>query len=56
MKPLAEREDLSYSELLDLPLCCVCCGSRNVDEEKHTCLDCGGDEGFMHDTREGGEL
>ena len=45
--------DKSYSwqEIADMPLCCMCCGSRNVIAEKNLCLDCGSDEGLWADER-----
>ena len=41
----------SWLEIANMPLCCVCCGSRNVDQEKDVCLNCGADEGFLADER-----
>ena len=42
----------SWQEIADMPLCCMCCGSRNVISEKNLCLDCGSDEGLWADERE----
>jgi hypothetical protein len=41
----------SWQEIADMPLCCMCCGSRNVIAEKNLCLDCGSDEGLWADER-----
>lgn len=45
--------DKSYSwlEIANMPLCCVCCGSRNVDESENKCLSCGSTEGLWSDER-----
>tara|TARA_Y100000114_G_scaffold86558_1_gene80069 strand:- start:204 stop:368 length:165 start_codon:yes stop_codon:yes gene_type:complete len=44
------NKSYSYAELLDMPLCCMCCGSRNVDTTTATCLSCGS-TGLWHDER-----
>ncbi len=45
--------DKSYSwlEIANMSLCCMCCGSRNVDEKKDICLDCGSNEGLWADCK-----
>tara|TARA_R100001082_G_scaffold11644_1_gene6288 strand:- start:630 stop:794 length:165 start_codon:yes stop_codon:yes gene_type:complete len=45
------NKSYSWLEIANMPLCCVCCGSRNVDQEKDVCLNCGADEGFLADER-----
>tara|TARA_B100000029_G_C17565748_1_gene954966 strand:- start:835 stop:1074 length:240 start_codon:yes stop_codon:yes gene_type:complete len=46
------QKSYSWLEIANMPLCCVCCGSRNVDQEKDVCLNCGADEGLLADERE----
>ena len=48
-----KQMDRSYSwqEIANLPLCCMCCGSRNVIAEKNLCLDCRSDKGLWADER-----
>ena len=48
-----KQMDKSYSwqEISNMPLCCMCCGSRNVIAENNLCLDCGSDEGLWADER-----
>ena len=41
----------SWLEIANMPLCCMSCGSRNVDTTKDTCLDCGSTEGLWADER-----
>ena len=41
----------SWLEIANMPLCCMCCGSRNVDTTKNTCLACGSTEGLWADER-----
>jgi hypothetical protein len=41
----------SWLEIANMPQCCICCGSRNVDQKKDICLDCGADEGLWADER-----
>ena len=41
----------SWLEIANMPLCCMCCGSRNVDTTKDTCLACGSTEGLWADER-----
>lgn len=45
--------DKSYSwlEIANMPLCCMCCGSRHVDELENKCLSCGSAEGLWADER-----
>jgi len=45
------KESYSWLEIANMPQCCICCGSRNVDLQKDLCLDCGSDEGLWADTR-----
>jgi len=41
----------SWLEIANMPKCCMCCGSRNVNDQKNICLDCGSDEGLWADER-----
>jgi|TARA_R100001460_G_scaffold36078_1_gene69332 rRNA maturation endonuclease Nob1 len=45
------EKSYSWQEIANMPLCCVCCGSRNVDEQEDICLDCGSTEGLWADER-----
>ena len=45
------KKSYSYAELLNMPLCCMCCSSRNVDTTNNTCLSCGSTEGLWADER-----
>ena len=45
------QKSYSWLEIANMPLCCACCGSRNVDQEKNVCLNCGSDEGLLADER-----
>jgi hypothetical protein len=45
------NKSYSYLELANMPLCCMCCGSRNVDTTTNTCLSCGSTEGLWADER-----
>lgn len=45
------NKSYSYAELANMPLCCMCCGSRNVDTTTDTCLSCGSTEGLWADER-----
>ena len=45
------KRNYSLSEIANMPLCCICCGSRNVDTKKNICLSCGSDEGLWADER-----
>ena len=45
------KESYSWLEIANMPLCCVCCGSRNVDTTTNTCLACGSTEGLWADER-----
>ncbi len=45
------KRNYSWSEIANMPLCCICCGSRNVDTKKNICLSCGSDEGLWADER-----
>jgi hypothetical protein len=45
------KKSYSYAELLNMPLFCMCCGSRNVDTTTDTCLSCGSTEGLWSDER-----
>jgi|TARA_R100001480_G_scaffold43196_2_gene56191 hypothetical protein len=49
---LYKQEEYSYCPMLGVPLCCISCGSRNVDAQKDLCLDCDADEGICADERE----
>ena len=46
------NKEYSYCPMLGVPLCCISCGSRNVDAQKDLCLDCDADEGICADERE----
>ena len=41
----------SWLEIANMPLCCMCCGSRNVNTTTDTCLSCGSTEGLWADER-----
>ena len=45
------NKSYSWLELANMPLCCMCCGSRNVDTANDTCLSCGSTEGLWADER-----
>ena len=45
------NKSYGYAELLNMPLCCMCCGSRDVDTTTNTCLSCGSTEGLWADER-----
>jgi len=45
------EKSYSWLELANMPVCCMCCGSRNVDEKEDICLDCGSTEGLWADER-----
>jgi len=45
------EKSYSWLEIANMPLCCMCCGSRNVDTTKDTCLSCGSTEGLWADER-----
>ena len=45
------KANYSWLEIANMPQCCICCGSRNVDQKKDLCLDCGADEGLWADER-----
>ena len=45
------KANYSWLEIANMPQCCICCGSRNVDQKKDICLDCGSDEGLWADER-----
>ena len=45
------KKSYSWLELAKMPLCCMCCGSRNVDTTTDTCLSCGSTEGLWADER-----
>ena len=33
------NKSYSWQEIANMPLCCVCCGSRNVSVEDNLCLE-----------------
>ena len=41
----------SWLAIAKMPLCCMCCGSRDVDSKTDTCLSCGSKEGLWADER-----
>ena len=41
----------SWLTIAKMPLCCMCCGSRDVDPKTNTCLSCGSEEGLWADER-----
>ncbi len=41
----------SWLTIAKMPLCCMCCGSRDVDSKTNTCLSCGSEEGLWADER-----
>ena len=45
------NKSYSWQEITEMPLCCMCCGSRNVDTTADTCLSCGSTEGLWADER-----
>ena len=45
------EKSYSWLELANMPVCCMCCGSNNVDEQKDKCLDCNSNEGLWADER-----
>ena len=45
------NKSYSWLEIANMPLCCMCCGSRNVDTANDTCLSCGSTEGLWADER-----
>ena len=45
------NKSYNYAELLNMPLCCMCCGSRNVNTTTNACLSCGSTEGLWADER-----
>jgi hypothetical protein len=45
------KESYSWLEIANMPLCCMCCGSRKVDQKKDICLSCGSTEGLWSDER-----
>ena len=48
---MRSQKSYSWLEIANMPLCCVCCGSRNINIENDTCNDCGSDEGLWADER-----
>ena len=45
------KKSYSWLELANMPLCCMCCGSKKVDQKKDICLSCGSTEGLWADER-----
>ena len=45
------KESYSWLEIANMPLCCMCCGSRKVDQQKDICLSCSSTEGLWADER-----
>ena len=45
------EKSYSWLEIANMPLCCMCCGSRNVDTTNDTCLSCGATEGLWANER-----
>ena len=45
------NKSYSWQEIVNMPLCCICCGSRNVRVEDNLCLDCDSSEGLWADER-----
>jgi hypothetical protein len=50
------NKSYSWQEIANMPLCCICCGSRNVSVEDNLCLDCNSDEGLWADERTNEEV
>ena len=50
------NKSYSWQEIANMPLCCICCGSRNVSVEDNLCLDCDSDEGLWADERTNEEV
>ena len=45
------KRSYSWQEIAEMPLCCISCGSRNVDTTTDTCLSCSSTEGLWADER-----
>jgi len=45
------KRNYSWFEISQMPQCCICCGSRNINLKTNVCLSCGSDEGFWADER-----
>ena len=45
------KQSYSWLELANMPLCCMCCGSRDVDTTTDTCLACGQTKEQIKNTR-----
>ena len=45
------KKSYSWLAIAKMPLCCMCCGSRDVDSKTDTCLSCGSKEGLWADER-----
>ena len=45
------NKSYSWQEIAEMPLCCMWCGSRNVDTTTDTCFSCGSTEGLWADER-----
>ena len=41
----------SWLEIAQMPQCCICCGSININLKTNVCLSCGSNEGFWADER-----
>ena len=50
------NKSYSWQEIVNMPLCCICCGSRNVNVKDNLCLDCNSDEGLWADERTDQEI
>jgi len=45
------KRDYSWLEIAEMPQCCICCGSRDINLKTNVCLSCGSNEGFWADER-----
>mgnify|MGYP003123315726 FL=1 len=45
------KQDYSWLEIAQMPQCCMCCGSRDINLKTNVCLSCGSDEGLWADER-----
>ena len=45
------KRNYSWLEIAEMPQCCICCGSRDINLKTNVCLSCGSDEGFWADER-----